>query len=58
MRLKENPKISEFAKSESYWFKRKGMVHFKKLLKWESFVWIGGTAVPPVHTELSCFSDF
>ena len=26
--LKEHPKISKSAKFESYWIKRKGMVHF------------------------------
>ena len=26
--LKEHPTISYFAKFESYWLKRKGMVHF------------------------------
>ena len=26
--LKEHPNISKFTKFESYWFKRKGMVHF------------------------------
>ena len=26
--LKEHPKVSKFTKFESYWFKRKGMVHF------------------------------
>ena len=31
--LKKHPKISKFTKFESYWFKRKGMVHFQKSLK-------------------------
>ena len=31
--LKEHPNISKFTKFESYWLKRKGMVHFPKSLK-------------------------
>ena len=31
--LKECPKFSKFIKFESYWFQRKGMVHFLKSLK-------------------------
>ena len=34
--LKEHPKISKFTKSDSYWFKPKGMVHL---------VGIGGTGI-------------
>ena len=56
--LKEHPNISKLTKFESDWLKRKRMVHFSKSLKLESFVWIGGTPVPPIHTKLSNFSKF
>ena len=50
--------VSKLTKFESYWLKRKRMVHFSNLPKLESFVWTGETGVPPVHTKLSYFSDF
>ena len=56
--LKEHSNVSMFAKFECHWVKRKDIVHFFKIGKLRELCMVGGKVFPPIHSKLSCLSDF